>query len=82
MTFESSCQHVQILYFPNTWIAGVVDNVRRPSVMAEEKKELLGFQPHIRTIMEDIEIGVQDKVNVIYSYFFSCLLAVQFIAHI
>ena len=38
--------------------------------MAEEKKELLGFQPHIRTIMEDIEIGVQDKVNVIYSYFF------------
>ena len=28
--------------------------------MAEEEKELLGFQPHIRTIMEDIEIGVQE----------------------
>ena len=28
----------------------------------EEEKELLGFQPHIRTIMEDIEIGVQEKV--------------------
>lgn len=29
----------------------------------EEEKELLGYQPHIRTIMEDIDAGIHRKVT-------------------
>ena len=38
-------------------------NYRRKSVIQEEEKELLGYQPHIRTIMEDIDAGGTNKVR-------------------
>ena len=35
---------------------------RSNSVIQEEENELLGYQPHIRTIMEDIDAGINRKV--------------------
>ncbi|XP_045164864.2 uncharacterized protein LOC123528874 [Mercenaria mercenaria] len=37
---------------------------RSHSVAHEEEKELLGYQPHIRTIMEDINSGLKRKESV------------------
>ena len=41
---------------------GVNPRDRSNSVIQEEEQELNGFQPHIRTIMEDIDAGIKRKV--------------------
>lgn len=52
---------------------------RSNSMVEEEEKELLGYQPHIRTIMEDIDSGINKKVrkySVKYFSFFSLVFNV------
>lgn len=41
-------------------------------MIEEEESELLGYQPHIRTIMEDIDTSIKRKV--VISSLYKCIM--------